>query len=317
MSRPHAPLADAAFGEYRATTREHRASFLEAIADNIEAIRDELVARAAAETGLPEARLTGEVGRTTGQLRMFAAVVREGSWNEARIDPAQPDRTPVAPPRYSPTQHRRSGRSLSSAPATSRSRSRWPAATPPRRWPPAAPSSSRRTTPIPEPPNWWAARSTDAVRAAGLPAGTVLAAVRLRPRARHRARHRSPHQGGRVHRIPFRRDGAGGRGGRAARADPRVRRDELDQPGVPARRCTGQPGRRHRSRLRGFADDGLGTVLHQPRAGDRGRQSQTWTMFIAAARDALAETTPDCDADAAHRRQLSSRRRGAAERGQT
>ena len=90
--------AATAFAEYRGTSREQRASFLEAIADNIEAIRDELVARAAAESGLPEARLTGEVGRTTGQLRMFAAVVREGSWNEARIDPAQPDRTPLPRP---------------------------------------------------------------------------------------------------------------------------------------------------------------------------------------------------------------------------
>ncbi len=90
--------ADAAFGDYRATTREHRASFLEAIADNIEAIRDELVARAVAESGLPKARLTGEVGRTTGQLRLFAGVVREGSWTGARIDPALPDRTPLPRP---------------------------------------------------------------------------------------------------------------------------------------------------------------------------------------------------------------------------
>jgi alpha-ketoglutaric semialdehyde dehydrogenase len=90
--------AATAFAEYRGLPADRRASFLEAIADNIDAIRDELVARASAETGLPEARLTGEVGRTTGQLRMFAAVVREGSWNAARIDPAQPDRTPLPRP---------------------------------------------------------------------------------------------------------------------------------------------------------------------------------------------------------------------------
>ena len=70
--------AAAAFGAYRATSREQRASFLEAIADNIEAIRDELVARAVAETGLPQARMTGEVGRTTGQLRLFAGVAARG-----------------------------------------------------------------------------------------------------------------------------------------------------------------------------------------------------------------------------------------------
>jgi alpha-ketoglutaric semialdehyde dehydrogenase len=92
-----AAAADA-FADCRAMPSERRASFLEAIAANIEGIRDELVARAVAETGLPEARLAGEVGRTTGQLRMFAAVVREGSWNGARIDPGQPDRKPLPRP---------------------------------------------------------------------------------------------------------------------------------------------------------------------------------------------------------------------------
>ena len=87
--------AAAAFGAYRATTSEERAAFLEGIAANVEGLRDELVARACAETGLPEARIAGEVGRTTGQLRLFASVLREGSWNGARIDPARPDRTPL------------------------------------------------------------------------------------------------------------------------------------------------------------------------------------------------------------------------------
>ncbi|MBJ7339553.1 aldehyde dehydrogenase (NADP(+)) [Mycolicibacterium sp.] len=90
--------AAAAFGEYRATTSERRASLLELIADDIEALRDALVARACAETGLPQARIAGEVGRTTGQLRLFADVLREGSWNGARIDPARPDRAPLPRP---------------------------------------------------------------------------------------------------------------------------------------------------------------------------------------------------------------------------
>ena len=84
--------AAAAFPAYRATTSEQRAQFLETIAANIEAIKDAVIARATAETGLPTARITGEVGRTTGQLRLFASVLREGSWNGARIDPAHPDR---------------------------------------------------------------------------------------------------------------------------------------------------------------------------------------------------------------------------------
>lgn len=84
-----------AFPAYRASSSETRAVFLETIAHNVEAITDALVARGASETGLPAARLTGEVGRTTGQLRLFAAVLREGSWNGARIDPARPDRKPL------------------------------------------------------------------------------------------------------------------------------------------------------------------------------------------------------------------------------
>jgi alpha-ketoglutaric semialdehyde dehydrogenase len=87
-----------AFGVYRATTSERRAQFLEGIADNLDAIKAALIARAVTESGLPEGRIAGEVGRTTGQLRLFAAVVREGSWTGARIDPAQPDRTPLPRP---------------------------------------------------------------------------------------------------------------------------------------------------------------------------------------------------------------------------
>lgn len=87
-----------AFAAYRSTTSEQRAQFLEAIAINIEAITDDLIARAVAESGLPQARITGEVGRTTGQLRLFASVLREGSWNGARIDTALPDRSPLPRP---------------------------------------------------------------------------------------------------------------------------------------------------------------------------------------------------------------------------
>ncbi|MFD1814171.1 aldehyde dehydrogenase (NADP(+)) [Rhodococcus gannanensis] len=87
--------ASEGFAAYRATSSQDRAAFLDAVADNLDAARDDLVERAHAETGLPVARLTGEVGRTSGQLRLFSAVLREGSWNGARIDPAQPDRAPL------------------------------------------------------------------------------------------------------------------------------------------------------------------------------------------------------------------------------
>lgn len=88
-------LAWAAFDTYRETSLEARAAFLEAIAGEILNIGDALIERAMAESGLPRPRLEGERGRTVGQLRLFAAVVREGSWIDARIDPAMPDRKPL------------------------------------------------------------------------------------------------------------------------------------------------------------------------------------------------------------------------------
>ena len=88
-------LAEAAFDAFRETTPEARAAFLEGCAANIEALGDTLTERAMAETGLPRARLEGERGRTAGQLRLFAALLREGSWAEARLDPALPDRKPL------------------------------------------------------------------------------------------------------------------------------------------------------------------------------------------------------------------------------
>lgn len=91
-------LANEAFPVYRALTAEQRAAFLERIADEIVALGDELLERAHQETALPLARLTGERGRTVGQLKLFATVVREGSWVDARIDRAQPERQPLPKP---------------------------------------------------------------------------------------------------------------------------------------------------------------------------------------------------------------------------
>lgn len=91
-------LAAFAFETYRNTTPGERANFLRAIASNIEERIEALVERATAETGLPEARIRGEAGRTTGQLRLFAAVVEEGSWVDARIERGDPDRQPIPKP---------------------------------------------------------------------------------------------------------------------------------------------------------------------------------------------------------------------------
>lgn len=88
----------AAFADYRARPAAERAKLLDTIAAEIEALGDTLLQRAVAETGLPLGRITGERARTCGQLRLFAQLVREGSWADARIDTAQPDRQPLPRP---------------------------------------------------------------------------------------------------------------------------------------------------------------------------------------------------------------------------
>ncbi|WP_370244459.1 aldehyde dehydrogenase (NADP(+)) [Salipiger sp.] len=93
-----AQAAEAAFPAYAATTRETRATFLEAIADEIEARGDTITEIGTAETGLPAGRLEGERGRTTGQLRLFAAHIRDGAYLDRRHDEALPDRAPLPRP---------------------------------------------------------------------------------------------------------------------------------------------------------------------------------------------------------------------------
>ncbi len=90
-----ADLAEEAFANYGKLPGREKAGFLRHIADGIEAIVPELVESAHRETALAEARLKGEAARTINQLRLFAQVVEEGSWVNARIDPAQPDRKPL------------------------------------------------------------------------------------------------------------------------------------------------------------------------------------------------------------------------------
>lgn len=80
-----------------ASTADERAAWLGAIADALDAGVDELVAIADEETALGEVRLRGEAGRTSGQLRLFAEVVLEGSYLEAIVDDADPSATPPRP----------------------------------------------------------------------------------------------------------------------------------------------------------------------------------------------------------------------------
>src|ERR1700748_586830 len=93
-----AQLADAAFSSYSKCSNRERAAFLRRIADTLQSIADHLVERAHQETALPIPRLQGEVARTANQLRLFAEVVEEGSWVNARIDTADATRKPIPKP---------------------------------------------------------------------------------------------------------------------------------------------------------------------------------------------------------------------------
>ncbi len=90
--------AEAAFPSFSQMPRAARADFLDRIADEIEARGAEITAIGTSETGLPAARLEGERGRTTGQLRLFADHIRKGDYLDRRHSPAQPDRKPTPRP---------------------------------------------------------------------------------------------------------------------------------------------------------------------------------------------------------------------------
>lgn len=90
--------ANTAFAVYRKKSGVEKAAFLEAIASEIEALGDTLLERYTAESGLPVGRAQGERGRTIGQLKLFASLLKEGSWVNAIIDTAQQDRQPLPKP---------------------------------------------------------------------------------------------------------------------------------------------------------------------------------------------------------------------------
>ncbi|WP_439103630.1 aldehyde dehydrogenase (NADP(+)) [Celeribacter marinus] len=93
-----AKAAEEAFWSFGYSTRDERAAFLNAIADEIEARAEAITQIGSQETGLPEARLQGERGRTTGQLRLFATHILAGDYLDRRHDKALPDRAPLPRP---------------------------------------------------------------------------------------------------------------------------------------------------------------------------------------------------------------------------
>ncbi|SOE18469.1 NADP-dependent aldehyde dehydrogenase [Hoeflea halophila] len=93
-----AKAAEEAFWSFGYSSRAERAALLNAIADEIEARGEEITAIGTSESGLPEARLQGERGRTTGQLRLFASHIEKGDYLDRRHDEALPDRAPLPRP---------------------------------------------------------------------------------------------------------------------------------------------------------------------------------------------------------------------------
>ncbi len=140
-------LASQAFASYSQTSSKACAALLRRAAEGFERQRDALAERAHLETALPMPRLLGEVSRTAGQLRLFASVVEEGSWVNARVDPALPDRQPMPRPDI-----RSMLRPLGPVAVFGASNFplpfQWPGGTRPPRWQPAVPSSSRLIPPI-------------------------------------------------------------------------------------------------------------------------------------------------------------------------
>ena len=88
-------LAAQAFDSFREASAEVRAQFLEMIGQGLFDLGSELIDRACEESGLPSARIEGERARTAIQLKLFAAVVRDGRWNAATLDSPVPDRKPL------------------------------------------------------------------------------------------------------------------------------------------------------------------------------------------------------------------------------
>lgn len=99
-----AEAAATAYPAFRQLSAARRAEFLDAIANEIDALGDDFVAVVTQETALPAARIQGERGRTSNQMRLFAQVLRRGDFYGARIDLALPDRKPM--PRVDLRQYR-------------------------------------------------------------------------------------------------------------------------------------------------------------------------------------------------------------------
>ena len=258
-----AAAADA-FPTYRATTPTERADFLEAVAEEIEADADAVVQRAVAESGLPEVRLRGELARTTGQLRLFAGVARQGDHLGARLDPALPQRQPL--PRPDLRQ-----RMVPLGPVAVFGASNFPLAFSTAGGDTASalaagcPVVVKGHAAHPGTGELVARAVSRAVERTGLPEAVFSFVLGAAPRSVMRWC-RPAHQGGRLHRLAVR--WAGDRGDRLAptRAHPGLCRDASINPVFLLPGALERETRGARGRLRRLAHHGCRPVLHQPGA---------------------------------------------------
>ena len=93
-----AQAAATAYPTFRNLSAARRAGFLDAIATELDALDESFIALVCRETALPAGRIQGERARTSGQMRLFATMLRRGDFYGARIDRALPDRQPLPRP---------------------------------------------------------------------------------------------------------------------------------------------------------------------------------------------------------------------------
>jgi NADP-dependent aldehyde dehydrogenase len=297
--------AEAAFPVYAALSREQRATFLERIAEEIEARGEAITEVGHLETGLPRARLEGERGRTTGQLRLFAQHIRKGEYLDRRHDAALPDRKPLPRPDMKLMQ-------LPIGPVAVFGASNFPLAFSVAGGDTASalaagcPVVVKGHSAHPGTGEVVAEAVLAAIEALGVPAG-VFSLVQGGDRKTGEALVQHPL----IRAVGF--TGVADRGAGAvqpvratARPDPVLRRARLGQSDVRAAPGAGGAGKPGRGGVGGVADHGRGAVLHQ--SGDRGGHRRGGVGRLRAARGGRAGGGgPSGHVDGRDRERLSRR----------
>ena len=259
-----AEQAEAAFLIYRKKSGAEKAEFLDQIGEEIMNLGDELIERCQQETGLPAGRLQGERGRTVNQLKMFAQLLRDGWWVDARIDTAQPDRQPLPKPDIRQMQ-------IALGPVGIFGASNFPLAFSVAGGDTASALAAGCTIVVkghPAHPGTSELVGRAIVRAAeatGMPKG-VFSLVQGTTVAVGQALVKHPLiKAVGLHRFIPRGQGAVRRGQPAARAHSRLRRDGQHQPGIRAARSAARTQRTDCRRPGRLGHAGCRAVLHQPR----------------------------------------------------